>query len=113
MAHSGKESEMPKELREQFSRLFDADRAGGLLKAQEDEFRAMNANNAWPNGMMREDDEGVCAIAVGAENGNVVIQFSEPQKWVGMTPEQAVDLAQLIIARARQVAKKPLTVTLG
>ena len=72
------------------------------LKKMQDQFKEEMANNMWPNGMMREDDEGVLPMAVGTEKGRVMIQFPEPTAWVGMTPEQAMNLAQSLISHARK-----------
>ena len=57
----------------------------------------------FPDGKIREDDKGGVMFAVGEEKGNVVIQFGEPTKWVGMSPQQALDLASLLIKHARSV----------
>jgi hypothetical protein len=40
-----------------------------------------------------ESDEGEIRIAVGVEKGKVVLHFGEPTMWIGMTPQQAADLA--------------------
>ena len=55
----------------------------------------------YPNGMMREDDEGAIGLAVGHENGRVKLLFAEPCAWIGMTPKQAMEMAGDLIKHAR------------
>ncbi len=55
----------------------------------------------FPQGKLREDDQGEVMFAVGSERGKVVIQFAEPTKWVGMDPQQAMNLASALIKHAR------------
>ena len=56
----------------------------------------------YPNGRMSDADEGALAMMVGHENGKVVMQFASPTAWIGFTPEQAMDIAQMLITHARQ-----------
>lgn len=42
------------------------------------------------------------AVMIGHENGKVVMQFASPTAWIGFTPEQAMDIAQMLITHARQ-----------
>ncbi len=63
--------------------------------------KALGKTGEFPSGKLREDDEGGVLFAVGKERGKVVIQFGEPTKWVGMEPQQAIDLASLLIKHAR------------
>ena len=56
----------------------------------------------FPNGRMNDADEGALAMMVGHENGMVVMQFASPTAWIGFTPEQAMDIAQMLITHARQ-----------
>lgn len=56
----------------------------------------------FPDGRLNANDEGALAMMVGHENGKVVMQFATPTAWVGFTPEQAMDIAQMLITHARQ-----------
>ena len=56
----------------------------------------------YPNGRLNETDEGALAVMIGHENGKVVMQFASPTAWIGFTPEQAMDIAQMLITHARQ-----------
>jgi hypothetical protein len=55
-------------------------------------------------------------FTVAEELATVVIKFSESIIYFGMTPQQAVSLAEVLITRARVVARRqgvPLVVTSG
>jgi hypothetical protein len=68
----------------------------------------------YPNGRLNGDDAGALAMAVGINNGKVVLQFPKPVSWIGMTPDETIGLAELLVKRARESgATKPLTVTIG
>ena len=69
----------------------------------------------FPHGKLNGSDEGGIRFAIGEDGGNVVINFGTPVAWLGMPPEQAVALAEMLIAKARVVARrqgKMLTVSL-
>jgi hypothetical protein len=60
----------------------------------------------FPQGKLLAQDEGELTFAVGEQDGNVSIHFGGQVTWLAMTPEQAVALAQVLIAKARQIAKR-------
>jgi hypothetical protein len=60
----------------------------------------------FPAGKLNDEDEGGLRIAVGSERGNVVIAFGKPVAWIGMPPQEAADLATMIIRNARAAAKE-------
>lgn len=59
---------------------------------------------AYPHGMLHKTDEGSLQFAVGAKDGKVVVDFGSPVAWFGLTPQQAMDLAGIIMQRAREAA---------
>lgn len=72
------------------------------------------ARRAWPNGRVAAEDDGQLAFAIGADRdkGIVFVDFGKDVSWIGLPPEQAVALAELLIANAKKVSEKPLTVNL-
>lgn len=58
----------------------------------------------YPHGKLTPRDEGSLQFAIGSKDGKVVIDFGSPVAWVGMTPQQAMDLASSIMSKARAVA---------
>ena len=71
------------------------------------------ANRAYPEGRTGAHDEGELAFAVGVNDrhGTVEMHFNKPVAWMGMSPEDAVRLAKMLIDKARSVSKGPLVVT--
>jgi hypothetical protein len=60
----------------------------------------------FPDGKLTKTDEGSIRFAVGEKGGKVVLDFGTPVNWVGMNPQQAADLASLLLKRAREVGRK-------
>ena len=59
--------------------------------------------------------EGELNFAIGERWENVFIDFGSPVAWLAMPPEQAVAFAELLIKKARYVARRQgrtLTVTI-
>ena len=64
----------------------------------------------YPNGKLTKDDAGAIAVAIGHENGAVILQFPKPVAWIGFTPDQAMEIAQTLMEHARAVGlTKPFT----
>lgn len=55
----------------------------------------------YPDGRMNADDAGAIAMQVGTEEGRVVLRFPKPVAWVGMSGDEAMGLAQLLMKHAR------------
>ena len=72
----------------------------------------LGPTDRFPEGKLSESDEGELQFAVGVEKGKVVIHFGEPTMWIGLTPQQAADLAASIIQKARTISGSPFTVSL-
>lgn len=67
-----------------------------------------------PNGKMNADDAGALAFAVGVEAGRVVLRFPKPVAWMGMTGDEALELAQLLLRHAKHAGiTSPLVIRLG
>jgi hypothetical protein len=50
----------------------------------------------FPEGQLNPVDEGGLKLAVGVEDGKVVIHFGKPVAWVGFSAQQARELAETI-----------------
>lgn len=68
----------------------------------------------WPNGRLSKDDDGEIAFLVKADEDLqlVTIDFGKQVTSISGSPEQIVELAQLLIKQARAIAKAPLRLTL-
>lgn len=71
------------------------------------------ATGDYPEGKITESDEGAIQFAVGHDNGKVVLDFGTPVAWVGMNPQQAVELAHSLLEHARQCSDGVLTMKIG
>lgn len=68
----------------------------------------------YPDGKLRQDDEGAIAVAIGHERGRVTIQFPKPVAWIGFTPEEAIEIAETLVEHARKCGcTKPLEIKIG
>lgn len=78
------------------------------------EERAGTARREFPEGRISGDDDGLIVFTVSAdpEKEVVKIEFSKPMVWAAMSPQQAVEFAQLLIKRARSISKGDLLVVL-
>lgn len=61
------------------------------------------ATGQFPEGKLREDDQGEIKFGVGVSNGNVVLDFGTPVKWLGLPPAQAIELSKMLAARAAEI----------
>ena len=65
--------------------------------------RSPGATGEFPGGKLTAHDEGEIAFVVGSHDGKVVIEFGGPVAWIGMSPEQAVELAKTLRSHARTI----------
>lgn len=67
-----------------------------------------------PAGKLNADDAGAVAMAVGVENHRVILRFPKPIAWVGMTGDEAFELAQSLLRHARNAGvTAPLVIRVG
>lgn len=64
------------------------------------------AKRLYPQGRVSAEDDGELAFAISADRDKkiVVIDFGKNVNWIGLPPEQAVQLAQMLINKAREVS---------
>lgn len=67
----------------------------------------------FPDGKLNQNDAGAIAMSVGVEAGRVVLRFPKPIAWIGMTGDEAMGLAQLLINHARSAGlTKPASISI-
>lgn len=110
--HHGEQTPLSPELRKLFGDQIN-EKVDELAKRFDDE-RAGTAQREYPDGRISADDDGSLTFKIGADPDKdvVVIEYSKPTAWVGMHPQQAIELAQALIKHARSIAKEPLTMCL-
>lgn len=72
----------------------------------------------FPDGRVSKIDEGEIKFGIASHSGKVFMDFGKPVHSLGMTPQQAMDLAQMLIKKARDAnivgaSKEPLTIEIG
>lgn len=57
----------------------------------------------FPEGKISDDDEGELVMAVGHEEGNVIVKLGIAVTWFGLPPPEARAFAAAIIAHAEEI----------
>ena len=91
--------------------------SGNNRKEALDRFNAQkdgSARRSWSNGRVGPEDDGDLAIAIGKHPKEelVMIDFGKQVSFIGMPPQQAIDLAMMIVKHAKSIATEPVTVNL-
>jgi hypothetical protein len=76
----------------------------GMEEAMHEAMRL--ALGEFPDGKLSPDDEGAIAMAVGHVAGRVKLTFAKPVAWLGLRPQEAVELAQLLIDHAKAASPR-------
>ncbi len=56
----------------------------------------------YPDGRLNDDDSGAVSMAIASQGDKVLLQFPKPVAWVGLTGDQAMQLAQDLMKHARR-----------
>lgn len=68
----------------------------------------------FPDGKLNPDDSGAVAMSVGVESGRVVVRFPKVVAWIGMSGDEAFELAQVLLRHARNAGvTAPLVIRVG
>lgn len=64
--------------------------------------RDIGATGEYPDGMIRQDDEGALRFAVSDADsrGNIHIDFGTPVSWIAMPKEQAMQFGLMLLKKA-------------
>lgn len=72
------------------------------------------SENQYPRGKLNADDEGQLALRMAVKDGTVVMDFGKPVAWMGFGPEDAVNLAQMLIQNAIKAGfPHPVSISVG
>ncbi len=82
----------------------ETDRMQELVKKLE-----LGPTGHYPDGALNETDEGEIKIAIGIEDGKVVINFGKPVAWIGFDPRQARQIAELLRQKSHQIERNDPT----
>lgn len=60
----------------------------------------------FPMGKLSASDEGAIQFGVTVKDGKVVLDFGTPVQWIGMSAQQAAELASTLLMRAREAGRR-------
>lgn len=92
---------------------FDSPIPESIRRALEEPLRGNTGR--FPQGKLTPHDEGEIQFAIGVKDHKVCLDFGTPCKWIGLEPQQAMELAQSLVKQAREAARgtgKTLSFTL-
>jgi hypothetical protein len=67
------------------------------------EKQKLGATGKFPDGKIKEDDEGELRFGVTTSKDLVILDFGVKVKWIGMDPKLAKQLGELLIKKARSI----------
>lgn len=72
------------------------------------------AKRQWSEGRLNGKDDGDLAFAISADKEKqvVMLDFGKPVEWIGLPPQQAIELAQSLIQKARAITTEPIRIVL-
>lgn len=62
--------------------------------------RGLGPTGNYPAGKLNAEDKGGLMMAVGIENGKIVVHFGTPVQWLGLDAQTARALARALIEKA-------------
>jgi hypothetical protein len=77
-----------------------------ILRLLKETANFRGAIGAFPEGKLTKGDEGSIQFAVGVKDGKVVLDFGTPVQWLGMTAQNAADLASTLLSKAREAGRQ-------
>jgi hypothetical protein len=81
-------------------------RISGKEKEVSDEPIVIGPTGEFPDGKLNEDDAGELQLAIGHNNGNVIVQFGTAVSWFALLPEGARGLAEMLLVHADNAEKE-------
>lgn len=59
------------------------------------------ATGRFPQGKLKEDDEGELAVGLAVLNGKLILNFGKSIGWIGMSKQEAEVFANALLEKAR------------
>lgn len=63
------------------------------------------ATGNFPNGKLNKGDKGELKISIFADKGNIILDFGTPTAWIGLAPDDACNLAKVLLEHAAEIRK--------
>jgi hypothetical protein len=61
----------------------------------------LGATGSYPSGKLNAFDEGALTFSIGVEKGQVYIDFGTPVVWFALPPDQAEEMGNILIKKAK------------
>lgn len=69
--------------------------------------RDLGATGEYPHGKLNVHDQGELKAAIGiTRKGMVCIDFGKPVAWLAMTPDEADEIARMIVEKAADARRR-------
>jgi hypothetical protein len=68
----------------------------------------LGSTGQFPDGKIDENDEGELRLSIEADSltNQIIIDFGEPVTWVSLSPEEAIDFAEFITKKAKELQEQ-------
>lgn len=63
----------------------------------------LGATGKFPEGKITPEDEGEIKLLIQIHKGNIMMNFGKKIQWIGFNPDQALQIADLLIKFARRI----------
>jgi len=83
----------------------DNEELESLFNDKLQEFRPKEVDQ-YPDGKITPGDEGQIKIEISAHDGKILVDFGTSIKWIGFTPEQAIEVGQCLIQQATEQGQR-------
>ena len=57
----------------------------------------------FPRGQLCNDDEGALAMRIGIKDKTIILDFGKPVTWMGLDKQSAINMANLLLEKAKQL----------
>jgi hypothetical protein len=67
--------------------------------------KKIGATNKYPDGFIDEHDGGELRFSIELMDDKIIINFGTSVTWLGLTPREAIDLANILLKYANSITK--------
>ncbi len=68
--------------------------------------KLFGATGEYPQGHLRDDDEGELHLGIGVSEGKVIINFGKAVSWIGFDADQATEIGGNILLMAKKIKEE-------
>ncbi len=94
MHHGDKPLDLPEKLEKEYAKT--TKQVEGMIQDK------IGATGQHPEGKLTPEDQGEIKFRVGHTDDKVIIHFGKRVEWLGMSPDQAMELGRVLIKNAKK-----------